>query len=325
MDRDRPPGALRPGAADADGPLDVVLVTGPSGAGRSTAIRVLEDAGFEAIDNLPLALLDRLVASSIAEPAGTRRPLALGIDARTRDFEVDAVLDRLAGLRSDPRVDARLLFVDCGRDVLVARFSETRRRHPMAPGEDVVAGIDREAALIADLADRADVVIDTTALTVHDLRDEVMRWFGRGRGLAVSVQSFSYKRGVPRGLDIVWDLRFLANPHWVPELRGGTGRDPDVQAHVTADPAFGPFYAALGALILETLPAYRAEGRSHLAIGLGCTGGRHRSVAVAERLTATLAQAGWPVSQRHRELDRIARAAGAGAGPAGPPGGPVEG
>jgi UPF0042 nucleotide-binding protein len=279
---------------------------------------VLEDAGFEAIDNLPLSLLDRLVESTAAVPAALRRPLALGIDARTRDFEVDAVLERLAALRADPRVEARLLFVDCGRDVLVARFSETRRRHPMAPGEDVITGIEREAALIADLADRADVVIDTTASTVHDLRDEVMRWFGRGAGLAVSVQSFSYKRGVPRGLDIVWDLRFLANPHWVPELRGGTGRDPAVRAHVTGDPSFAPFYAGLGALILGTLPAYRAEGRSHLAIGLGCTGGRHRSVAVTEMLAGALAEAGWPVSKRHRELDRAARSTGAAAVPTGP-------
>ena len=283
---------------DRDLPLDLVLLTGPSGAGRTTAIHVLEDAGREVIDNLPLSMVRRLLEA-------TDRPVALGIDVRNRDFSIDALLETIEILRADPDVALRVLYLDCAADTLVARFSETRRRHPLAPQEDAESGVVRELDLMAPVRDAADVVIDTTGLTVHDLKDEILRWFGDdGRRLAISVQSFSYKRGLPRGLDMAFDVRFLANPHWVPALRGGTGRDADVRAHVTADPAFAAFYDKVSGLILSLLPAYRTEGRSHLAIGIGCTGGRHRSVAVAEMLCATLAEAGWQVSSRHRELDR---------------------
>ncbi|SFI83636.1 RNase adapter RapZ [Jannaschia pohangensis] len=278
---------------------DLILVTGPSGAGRTTAIHVLEDAGYEVIDNLPLSMVARLLE------AGTDRPLALGIDIRNRDFSVDALISLAAKLRSDPAMLARLLYLDCARDALVARFSETRRRHPLAPSEDAETGVTRELSIIGSVADHADVVIDTTAMTVHDLKDEVLRWFGRdARQLAVSIQSFSFKRGVPRGLDMVFDVRFLANPHWVPDLRAGTGMDAAVRAYIVGDPRFGDFYDRVSGLIVSLLPAYREEGRAHLAIGLGCTGGRHRSVAVTEMLAETLAEEGWQVSKRHRELDR---------------------
>lgn len=280
--------------------IEVLLVTGPSGAGRTTAIRVLEDAGYEAIDNLPLSLLPRLLASMPDDP----QPLALGLDVRNRDFSVDGLLSQLASLRANAAVSVRMLYLDCAADTLVARFSETRRRHPLAPQEDAEIGVARELALVTDIAEQADVVIDTTQLTVHDLKDEVLRWFGEAGGLAVSVQSFSYKRGLPRGLDVVFDLRFLANPHWVPDLRGGTGRDAAVRDYIMADARFADFYDRMSGLILSTLPAYRDEGRAHLSVGLGCTGGRHRSVAVTELLAQTLAEAGWQVSKRHRELDR---------------------
>lgn len=285
--------------AAAGPPQELILVTGPSGAGRTTAIHVLEDAGYEVIDNLPLSLMTRLLE------AGTDRPLALGLDIRNRDFSVDALLSLTARLRGDPGVAVRLLYLDCAPDALVARFSETRRRHPLAPSEDAETGVAREVSILAGVADHADIVIDTTSLTVHDLKDEVLRWFSRdARQLAISVQSFSYKRGLPRGLDMVFDVRFLANPHWVPALRGGTGRDAAVRAHVVADERFGDFFARMSDLVLSLLPAYRAEGRAHLAIGFGCTGGRHRSVAVTEMLAGTLAEQGWQVSKRHRELDR---------------------
>jgi UPF0042 nucleotide-binding protein len=290
---------------DTSAPLDLLLVTGPSGAGRTTAIHVLEDSGWEVIDNLPLSMIDRVIA-------GSDRPLALGLDVRNRDFGVEGLLDLVGKLRADPAVSVRLLYLDCAPDVLVARFSETRRRHPLAPSGDTAAGVDQELDLLAPLGDRADIVIETSTLTVHDLRDEVLRWFGpAARNLALSIQSFSYKRGLPRGLDMAFDVRFLANPHWIPALRGGTGRDADVRAHVTADPAFGPFYARVSDLILSLLPAYRDEGRAHLAIGFGCTGGRHRSVAVTEMMALTLAEAGWQVSSRHRELDRRGKTADA--------------
>jgi UPF0042 nucleotide-binding protein len=279
-------------------PLDLLLVTGPSGAGRTTTCHVLEDAGWEVIDNLPLSMLRRVLS-------GSDRPLALGIDARNRDFSVAALEDTIRELRDDPAVSLRLLYLDCSADVLVARFSETRRRHPLAPSEDVTVGVARERDLMAPLIDHADIVIETTALTPHDLKAEIMRWFApSSRNLAVSVQSFSYKRGLPRGLDTVFDVRFLRNPHWAPALRGGTGRDADVRAHIVADPAFEAFFARTRDLLLTLLPLYRDEGRAHLAIGFGCTGGRHRSVALTEMTAAALAKAGWQVSTRHRELDR---------------------
>lgn len=285
--------------------VELILVTGPSGAGRTTAIRALEDAGHEVIDNLPLSLTARLLE------AGIDRPLALCIDVRNRDFSVDAMLSLASRLRADPTVSARLLYVDCARDVLVTRFSETRRRHPLAPQEDAQIGVARELALLDGVAEQADVVIDTTNLNVHELKRMVLQWFGRSEGrLAVSIQSFSYKRGLPGGLDLVFDVRFLANPHWVPSLREGTGRDGDVRDHVTGDPRFADFFARVRDLLLSLLPAYRDEGRAHLAIGFGCTGGRHRSVAVAELMADALAGSGWQVSTRHRELDRRPDAAG---------------
>lgn len=293
----------------ASDPTDLILVTGPSGAGRTTAINVLEDQGYEVIDNLPLSLIARLL------DGGLDRPLALGIDVRNRDFSVDALLSLAARVRADPAYAAKLLYLDCTEETLIARFSETRRRHPLAPEEDAEIGVTRELSLLTGMADHADTVIDTTGFTVHDLRDEILRWFGRGeRRLAISVQSFSYKRGVPRGLDMVFDVRFLANPHWVAELRGGTGRDDRVREYVQADARFADFYTRLCGLILSLLPAYREEGRAHLAIGFGCTGGRHRSVAVTELLAEVLAEQGWQVSKRHRELDRRAAVATNGPG-----------
>lgn len=293
-------------------PIDLILVTGPSGAGRTTAIHVLEDSGYEVIDNLPLSLIMRLLEG------GLDRPLALGIDVRNRDFSVDALLSLAAKVRANPDYAARLLYLDCDASTLIARFSETRRRHPLAPEEDAEVGVSRELSILAGMADQADTVIDTTGLTVHDLKDEILRWFGRGeRRLAISVQSFSYKRGVPRGLDLVFDVRFLANPHWEQNLRAGTGRDADVRAYVVADPRFDDFYGKLRDLILSLLPAYREEGRAHLAIGFGCTGGRHRSVAVTEILAETLAEQGWQVSKRHREMDRRSAASAVGPGDTG--------
>lgn len=293
------------GEARADGASGdvrrVILVTGPSGAGRTTAIRALEDLGHETIDNLPLSLLPRLLEGPPLE-----RPIVLGLDVRNRDFSVAGLIELVDRLEADPTVAAQLLYLDCRSDVLVKRFSETRRRHPLAPAETPAQGVDRELDLLVPIRARADVLIDTSDLTPHDLRAEIARWFGdaTGRGLAVSVQSFSYKRGVPRGIDIILDCRFLANPYWDPELRALDGRHPAVAARIAADPRFGPFFDRIAGLAEFLLPAYVAEGKSHLSIGFGCTGGQHRSVAVAERLADRLAAAGWQVSKRHRELER---------------------
>ena len=284
----------------------ITLVTGPSGAGRSTAINALEDLGFEAIDNLPLTLLPRLLDGRPLE-----RPLALGIDTRNRDFSVPALLDAADDLAGQAAYTGRLLYLDCRAEVLLRRFSETRRRHPFAQDDAPAEAVERELPLLAPVRERADILIDTSEMTPHDLRAALTQWFGEktGEALAVTVQSFSYKRGLPQDLDIALDVRFLANPHWEACLRPLDGRDAAVADFVAKDPAFAAFFDRLTALLLSLLPAYAAEGKTYLSIGLGCTGGQHRSVAVAEKLTKRLAEAGWQVSIRHRELERRGRGA----------------
>ena len=281
----------------------IVFVTGPSGAGRTTAIRVLEDLGYEGIDNIPLSLVPRLIDGA---PLG--HPIALGLDVRNRDFNATALIELIDSLTRDPRVALDVLYLDCAPSVLIRRFSETRRRHPLAPAETPAQGVEREIDLLAPIRVRADHLIDTTELTQHDLKAEVAALFDTGATgrLSVSVQSFSYKRGIPRGVDMIFDCRFLSNPHWQPALRALDGRDPAVEAFVRSDPRFAEFFQKLQDMLLFLLPANVDEGKAHLAIGFGCTGGQHRSVAVAELVGNALADAGWPVSKRHRELERKA-------------------
>lgn len=300
---------MTPAETSATAPTRIVLVTGPSGSGRATAIHVLEDLGFEAIDNLPLSLLGAVTGA-------TRRPLALGLDVRNRDFTVQALLAAVAGLNANPDLDVDLVYLDCAEEVLARRYSETRRRHPLAPETPPLDGIRAESALLGPVRARADILIDTTTLTPHDLRAALQRWFGRtgDKAMSVLLQSFSYKRGLPHDLDMVLDCRFLRNPHWDAALRPRDGRDAEVAAFVEADPAFAPFHARVADLLESLLPAYLAEGKTHFGIGLGCTGGQHRSVVMVERLAKTLAERGWPVSKRHREVERRGqRAADAGA------------
>lgn len=279
----------------------MVLVTGPSGAGRSTAINALEDMGFEAIDNLPLSMLPRLL-----DGPPLPRPMALGLDVRNRDFSTNALIETIDHLGQVPGLEPELLYLDSRSDVLERRYSETRRRHPMAPAESPDVGIAREVDLLIPIRARADIVIDTSDLTPHELRAEVERMFAgpAGRHLSVTINSFSYKRGMPRGMDMVMDCRFLRNPYWEASLRALDGRDPEVALHIAADPREAPFFGKVLDLTQMLLPAYRDEGKSHFAIGFGCTGGQHRSVAMAEKLALALAKEGWQVSIRHRELER---------------------
>jgi RNase adapter protein RapZ len=282
----------------------LVLVTGPSGAGRSSAIRMLEDLGYEAIDNMPLRLIRPLLDDPIPD-----KPVALGMDPRNRDFSVTAIMDALGQIAAVPGLVPELLYLDCSTDILLNRFSETRRRHPLAAADRVEAGIQRELELLEPLKARADVLIDTSELNVHQLRAEVEHWFSPGghSQLAVSIQSFSYKRGLPRSVDMVFDCRFLKNPFWEPSLRSGTGQDKAVQEYIWTDERAPVFAEKLRDMLLWLLPAYVQEGKSHLSVALGCTGGQHRSVAMAETLAAALAEADWQVSIRHRELDRRKR------------------
>lgn len=279
----------------------ILFVTGPSGAGRSTAIRALEDLGFEAIDNLPLSLLPTLLDG----PAPTR-PLALGTDPRNRDYSAQALLQAVDQVANHPDLLADLVFLDCATDVLVRRFSETRRRHPLAPEDQPLLGIELERDMLDPIRARASLLIDTSQLSPHELKAEITRWYAPSgtQSLALSVQSFSYKRGLPMGADLVFDCRFLRNPYWSEELRKRDGRDEAVQAYIAEDARFAAFATQVSAMIETLLPAYRDEGRAHLTVAFGCTGGQHRSVAMTENLVRDLAGAGWQVSKRHRELER---------------------
>lgn len=276
----------------------LVLVTGPSGAGRTTAINVLEDLDFEAIDNLPLRLVPALVNAG-----GADRPLVLGLDPRNRDFSTEAMVDMIDMLKARQGIKTTVLYLDAQADVLLRRFSETRRRHPLSPAESPELGVTRELDLMRLIRERSDVVIDTSDLNVHQLRAEVERLFApKGRTLAVALHSFSYKRGIPRSVDMVFDCRFLANPYWEPELRAHNGQDKEVQDYVMKDARYQGFFDRVLDLTLMLLPAYREEGKSHFSIAFGCTGGQHRSVTLAETLAKALAREGQQVSIRHREL-----------------------
>jgi len=288
----------------------VVIVTGMSGAGRTTAINTLEDLGFEALNNFPLSLIDRLV-----DPAdGRARPIAIGVETRTRGFSARALTEVVDQLRRRWGTGTLLIFLDCNNDALAARFNQTRRRHPLSPEEDAATGIARERDILAEVRARADAVIDTTELTPHGLRTEIESRFSRqlSARLAISVQSFSYKRGAPLDADTVFDCRFLRNPYWNETLRKLDGRHPRVQGFVREDPLFAAFFEKLCEMLLMLLPAYRAEGKAYFCVAFGCTGGRHRSVTVSELVAARLRDAGWPVALRHRELDPVRGGAGDG-------------
>lgn len=282
-------------------PTRVVLVTGPSGAGRSTAINVLEDLGFEAIDNIPLRMIPRLFDG---DPLS--HPLALGIDVRNRDFSLARLLELHTDLACQTDGNATLLYLDCRPDILLRRYSETRRRHPLAPGETPEIGIAREIELLRPVESRADILIDTSHLSPHDLKAELHGWFAdaSSQRLSVSMQSFSFKRGIPHGVDIVFDCRFLSNPHWEPGLRDKTGLDEEVHSFVASDTRLVPFIDRIGDMLAFLLPEVDREGKTHVSVAIGCTGGQHRSVVVTERVARTLAEQGWRVSIDHKELAR---------------------
>ncbi len=278
----------------------LVVVTGMSGAGRSTALKTFEDMGYEAVDNLPLSLLPNLVG-----PSSAHLPLAVGVDVRTRDFAVPALVQALDRLAAEHKLDLRIIFLDCDDDRLERRYTETRRRHPLAAERPVADGIRLERERVRPLRDRADLVIDTSLLTPGDLKRALNGHFGIGASPAFStfVTSFSYRHGLPRNADLVLDVRFLVNPHYVPALRPLSGKDSAVGDYIAADPDFEPLFGEFCAWLRKLLPRYEREGKSYLTIAIGCTGGRHRSVYVAERLAAWLAQEGRRVAVAHRDLD----------------------
>jgi len=299
------PSSILSAHPDPAGPvLPVVVVTGMSGAGLSTALKALEDEGYEAVDNLRLSLLAALVSQ------GNDRPLAVGIDSRTRGFTATALLAELAVLRARPGLDIALVFMDADDEVLLRRYTETRRPHPLAMDRTVMDGITLERGLMQPLRQEADMVVDSSHLSIHDARRLLAGNFRlrQGPALQVFVTSFAFRHGIPREADLVFDMRFLSNPHWTPALRPLTGLDRGVQDFLSADPGFDPFFSGLTGLLGPLLPRYRNEGKRYFTIALGCTGGKHRSVYAAHRLAAWLADQGHAVHESHRDLDQALKA-----------------
>lgn len=293
------------GGQAASGPANtglrarILLVTGMSGAGRSTALKTLEDMGYEAFDNLPLSLVPALIESVAADAPA----IAVGADARTRGFSLQSMIETLDDVVGRTARELRVIFIDCDDERLERRYTETRRPHPIAGDRPVMDGIRLERRVISALRDRADLVIDTSNLTAAELKRLLTGHFVLGTaGLRVFVISFAYRQGIPRDADLIFDVRFLENPHYVPELRPLTGRHPSVATHIECDPGFHTFFAALWQLLQPLLPRYEKEGKTYLTIGIGCTGGRHRSVFVAERLAAQLQAAGFRTELSHRDL-----------------------
>ncbi|MEL6279001.1 MAG: RNase adapter RapZ [Pseudomonadota bacterium] len=283
-----------------DAPPHVVILTGRAGAGRTSGLCALEDLGFRTVDTPPLALTHS-IATEHAETHGLR--VAIGLDAQTVGYSegaFEAVIDRL---RNAFGRRLSVLFLDCDEEVLRRRYTETRRRHPLAPDESVEIGIARDRAAMASARDVADGLLDTSSMTLSDLKNALRSRFDPAglAALATTITSFSYKRGAPMNADLVFDCRFLRNPHYEPNLRPKTGRSADVRAYIEDDPLYPAFFEQLTGLLELLLPAYQQEGKSYLGIAFGCTGGKHRSVALAETVGQHLRDKGWRIEITHRE------------------------
>jgi UPF0042 nucleotide-binding protein len=294
--------AATPPAESNDGP-GFTIITGLSGAGRSEAAKSLEDLGYFVVDNMPPALLAKM-AELASRPGGPAR-VAIVVDARGGVFfgELSKALEELGQLH----IGYRILYLEASDDALVNRYEATRHRHPLAPADRVVEGIRKERLMMESLRGEADLVVDTSDLSPHELRDRIRELFADAppeAGLKVSLISFGFKYGAPRDADMLLDVRFLPNPYWEPALKELTGTDAQVQRYVSGQPLYREFMDRLGALLDVTVPGFVAEGKAYLTIAIGCTGGRHRSVVVADELAGTFAGRGLPVTVEHRDLDR---------------------
>jgi UPF0042 nucleotide-binding protein len=281
----------------------ILLVTGMLGAGKTTALHELEDIGWEAVDNFPIRLLGRLIGEG-ERTEGEAAPLAIGFDSRTRGFSPDRVIERVKQLSARADLEVTTLFLDCATAELQRRFDETRRRHHLAQDVPVDIGILAERELLAPLRRWADVLIDTTRFSSNELRQVIRQQFaGQSNGqMTVTISSFGFARGVPPAADLVFDMRFLDNPHWQAELRELTGLDKPVGEHIVKDPAFEANFSRISDLLIDLLPRYAAQGKTYVNIAFGCTGGRHRSVFMAEKVAAALRAGGFSPTVLHRNL-----------------------
>jgi UPF0042 nucleotide-binding protein len=301
-----PPGSTAGNSAGKpSGRARLVIITGLSGSGKSVVAKCFEDLSYYTVDNLPLPLLRQFLDNPLELVGGIDR-IAVVTDVRAPGFAAE--FPRLFAEIDRERIDPRLLFLEASDEVLVRRFSETRRPHPLAPDEPVIEGIRREREVLAELRSRADMVFDTSAWSIHEIRSQVYREFAANPaeepGMVVSLVSFGFKHGIPYGTDLLFDVRFLPNPHFVPGLREQTGQDEAVQSYLDQQPDFAEVIHRLDDLLAYLLPRYRCENRSYLSVAIGCTGGRHRSVAVAERLKGALEEKGWPARVIHRDIAR---------------------
>lgn len=303
--------------ARAADPNRILLVTGLSGAGKTTVLKTLEDLGWEVVDNLPLSLLDHLLATPLPAGAERQRPLALGLDSRTRGFNAERIVRQVKRLAKAHDAPVETLYLECQMPELLRRYSETRRRHPLAPDRPAADGIMEEREMTAPLKRWAEHVIDTTDADANLLRQLIRDRFGEGGEAPIlSLVSFGFARGVPRNADLVFDMRFLRNPHWDKALRKLTGLDQAVAEHIAGDSVYEEALGRIEELLLTLLPRYRAEGKAYVSVAFGCTGGRHRSVHVAERVAKRLREEGFSPTLDHRDLatpprDGIERSAGA--------------
>ncbi|MDQ4097693.1 MAG: RNase adapter RapZ [Actinomycetota bacterium] len=280
---------------------EFLIITGLSGAGRSQAANTFEDLGWFVIDNMPPALIGK-VAELVQSPGSTTERVALVVGTAQYFDELSPALEQLR--RSSRRV--RILFLEASDEVLVRRYENTRRRHPYADAEGLLEGIQSERAVLEALKSEADVVIDTSDLNVHQLRDRLLELFARDSepGMQISIVSFGYKHGLPLDVDLVFDCRFLPNPHWVDELRPLTGLDPRVRNYVLDQREAKEFLERLDDLLEVLLPAYGKEGKAYLSLGVGCTGGNHRSVVIGEQLATILQRRGFSPTVSHRDIEK---------------------